>query len=80
MFYAGASKFIKNLDRDSFIPDMSGIRPQRNGKGGKDFILKHEDSKGLEGFIDLIGIESPGLTATLSIAAYVKKLVKDIFN
>ncbi len=73
-FYKGASKFIKNLDRESFFPDMAGIRPRVRGEGVKDFIIKNEIESGLEGFINLIGIESPGLTAALSIARHVRGL------
>ncbi len=75
-FYEGASKFIKNLDREGFVPDMAGIRPQVKGEGIKDFIIKNEIERGMDGFINLIGIESPGLTAALSIARHVRGLIE----
>lgn len=78
VFYAGANKIIKYLDKESFVPDMCGIRPKIKGDGIKDFVIKHEIDKGLEGFINLVGIESPGLTACLSIARHVGKIVDDI--
>jgi len=68
-------KNIKGLDKEAFGPEMSGIRPKIKGEGIKDFVIKHEVSKGMEGFINLIGIESPGLTASLSIAKYVKNMI-----
>ena len=41
----------------------------------KIFIIVHEKERGLEGFVNLIGIESPGLTASPAIARYVEKLL-----
>tara|TARA_Y100000590_G_C15746119_1_gene1022099 strand:- start:1298 stop:2401 length:1104 start_codon:yes stop_codon:yes gene_type:complete len=57
--------------------DFSGIRPkiQKKGEVIKDFIIKNEVEKGYKNFINLIGIESPGLTSSLSIAKYVKKII-----
>jgi L-2-hydroxyglutarate oxidase LhgO len=51
---------------------MSGIRPKLQGKGDgfRDFVI----SEDLPGFINLVGIESPGLTAAPAIARYVKNL------
>jgi L-2-hydroxyglutarate oxidase LhgO len=79
-FFLGASKILSGLDVESFAPDMAGIRPklQGPGEGVQDFIIREESDKGLPGFIDLIGIESPGLTASLSIAEMVKGIVADI--
>jgi len=75
IFYESAEKHIKGLDKEAFGPEMSGIRPKIKGEGIKDFVIKHEIDRGMEGFINLIGIESPGLTASLSIAKYVKNMV-----
>jgi L-2-hydroxyglutarate oxidase LhgO len=52
---------------------MSGIRPKLQGPGEefRDFVI----SEDLPGFINLIGIESPGLTAAPAIARYVKKML-----
>jgi L-2-hydroxyglutarate oxidase LhgO len=49
---------------------MAGIRPKLYGPGEpfRDFIIREESDKGLPGFIDLVGIESPGLTSCLAIA------------
>ena len=57
---------------------MSGIRPklQRKGEPAKDFVIVHEKERGMEGFINLIGIESPGLTSCLAIARHVEELLK----
>jgi L-2-hydroxyglutarate oxidase LhgO len=58
-------------------PDMSGIRPklQKKGEPEKDFVIVHEQERGLPGFINLIGIESPGLTSSLAIARYVEEMI-----
>jgi len=77
-FYQSAAKIINGLDKDAFIPDTAGIRPKIKGDGLNDFIIKHEIDIGLEGLINLVGIESPGLTACLSIAKYVHNIVGDI--
>ena len=74
-FYESAKRYIPNLSYDDLSPDQSGIRPklQRKGEPVRDFIINEESSKGLPRFINLIGIESPGLTSCLAIAEYVKK-------
>jgi L-2-hydroxyglutarate oxidase LhgO len=77
-FYQGATKIIRGLEKDSFYPDMSGMRPKIKGEGIKDFVIRHEADRGLPGLINLIGIESPGLTSCLSIAALVRNMMKDM--
>ena len=54
---------------------MVGIRPklQKPGDAVRDFIINEESDKGLPGVVNLLGIESPGLTASISIAKYVRK-------
>jgi L-2-hydroxyglutarate oxidase LhgO len=70
-------RIVPSITDEDITPDMSGIRPklQAKGKPPRDFVIVHEKEKGLEGFIDLIGIESPGLTASLAIARYVEELM-----
>ena len=80
IFYEGASKIINGLEKQAFIPDMAGIRPKIKGDGVKDFVIKHEDDKGLKGLINLIGIESPGLTASLAIAKEAKDIVDSVLT
>jgi L-2-hydroxyglutarate oxidase LhgO len=74
-FYASAKKMIPSLEKQYFVPDMAGIRPKLAGNGFRDFIISHEADIGLPGLVNLVGIESPGLTACLSIAAHVKNIV-----
>ena len=43
----------------------------------KDFIIKEEVEHDLEGFVNLVGIESPGLTSSLAIAETVDEILLD---
>lgn len=81
-FYKGASKIINGLDKDALVPDMAGIRPKLSGKNEKtrDFVITDEAQKGLGGLINLIGIESPGLTASPAIAKTVADMAGRILN
>ena len=44
----------------------------------KDFVIKHEYEHGLMGFVNLVGIESPGLTASPAMARLVADIVEEI--
>ena len=79
-FYESAKKLLPFIDYEDLEPEMVGIRPklQEPGGGIKDFVIRDENDKGFPGFINLIGIESPGLTASPAIAGYVASLVEDI--
>ena len=72
-FYQAASKFLPFLKEENVSPDMAGIRPKLQGPNDDfcDFVIK-EDAPG---FINLVGIESPGLTASPAIARYVKTIL-----
>lgn len=75
-FYESVKRFLPSLEKDDIIPDCTGIRPKLQGPGDplRDFEIHEESDKGYPGFINLIGIESPGLTSSLAIARYVKEL------
>ena len=79
-FFEGARGYLPNLKRESLSPDMAGIRPKlyRKGEAERDFVLHHEEDRGLPGLINLVGIESPGLTAAPAIGKYVRKMVEEI--
>ena len=53
------------------------IRPEISGPGEPiaDFRIAGPDAHGIPGLVNLMGIESPGLNAALSIADYVRKLL-----
>ncbi len=77
LFYESVKTFLPFVKLEDISPDTSGVRPKLQGKGEgfRDFIIRHEDVSGFPGFINLIGIESPGLTASLSIAKIVAGMV-----
>jgi glycerol-3-phosphate dehydrogenase len=69
----GANSFLKKLPKDAVIQTYSGIRCKLTPEGCEntgDFII--EEDPEVEGFINLMGIESPGLSASPAI---VKKVV-----
>jgi len=70
-------QILPQISDDDISPDMSGIRPklQRKGEPFRDFVIVHEKDRGLEGFVNLIGIESPGLTCSPAIARFVEQLL-----
>ena len=59
-------------------PDMCGIRPKLQGPGEpyRDFIITEESPNGYPRFINLIGIESPGLTSCLAISRHVSEIIR----
>jgi L-2-hydroxyglutarate oxidase LhgO len=79
-FYTSARKFLPFLEYDDLAPEMAGIRPkiQRPGDPLKDYYIREETGRGFPGFINLIGMESPGLTSSISIAKYVKSLMTGV--
>jgi L-2-hydroxyglutarate oxidase LhgO len=76
-FYRSAKKFLPFLEFEDLAPEMAGIRPkiQRPGEPLSDYYIKEETERGYPGFINLIGMESPGLTSSIAIAKYVEKLI-----
>lgn len=73
-FFESLKRILPSLRIDDLTPDCTGIRPKTQAPGGpvRDFVINEESDKGYPAFINLIGIESPGLTSSLSIARYVK--------
>jgi L-2-hydroxyglutarate oxidase LhgO len=76
-FYLSAKKFLPFIDINDIVPEMAGIRPKIQVPGGPvcDFYIREESLRGYPNFINLIGMESPGLTASLAIAEYVHSLI-----
>jgi L-2-hydroxyglutarate oxidase LhgO len=72
-FYESAVRYLPFIKREDIVPDMSGIRPklQACGEDFRDFYIGED----LPGFVNLVGIESPGLTASSAIARYVKTIL-----
>lgn len=73
-------RFLPNIDEKLLTPDYAGIRPKlakagavAHGKGFVDFYIQKEE--GFEGWINLLNIESPGLTSSLAIGDMVRGLL-----
>tara|TARA_B100000965_G_C19600002_1_gene762036 strand:- start:286 stop:1380 length:1095 start_codon:yes stop_codon:yes gene_type:complete len=76
IFISSIRKYFPKLRSEKLQPDYTGIRI-RLGKTHyeSDFYIKREIKSGFDNLINLIGIESPGLTASLAIGKYVSKLI-----
>jgi len=76
-FYEAVRRYYPALRDGSLQPGYSGIRPkiQAPGEPAADFVIDGPGSHGIPGLVNLFGIESPGLTATLAIADYVSQLL-----
>ncbi|MFY9328730.1 MAG: NAD(P)/FAD-dependent oxidoreductase [Georgfuchsia sp.] len=72
-FYGAVRKYWPGLEDGSLQPSYSGIRPKLSGPGtpAGDFVIQGKDAHGIHGLVNLFGIESPGLTSCLAIAAEV---------
>ena len=76
-FYAAIRAYWPDLPDYSLQPAFSGIRPKISRPGGSEteFLVQSEKEHGVPGLINLFGIESPGLTASLAIAEWITRLV-----
>jgi L-2-hydroxyglutarate oxidase LhgO len=72
-FYDAVRKYWPGLKDGALQPGYAGIRPKTVPKGapGQDFVVQGPQTHGVGGLINLFGIESPGLTASLAIADHV---------
>ena len=70
-FYAAIRRYWPGLRDGSLAPAYSGVRPKLQGPGepARDFMLQGPEAHGVAGLMNLFGIESPGLTASLAIAS-----------
>ncbi len=73
-FVAAARRYLPWVEPDDLAPGQVGYRPKLAGPGEppRDFLIWYD-----RGYVHLGGIESPGLTASLAIAGYVRELVQD---
>jgi L-2-hydroxyglutarate oxidase LhgO len=72
-FYAAIRRYWPGLADGALAPGYSGIRPKTNGPGeaAPDFAVQGPRAHGVPGLVNLFGIESPGLTSSLALAAMV---------
>jgi L-2-hydroxyglutarate oxidase LhgO len=73
MFYEAIRRYWPRLADGALTPDYTGIRPKLHGPGEPqpDFRIESEKEHGLPGLVNLLGIESPGLTSSMAIGDYV---------
>jgi L-2-hydroxyglutarate oxidase LhgO len=76
-FYTSINRYLE-INKDDLIPDDTGIRPKLQGPEDsvQDFYIREESASGYPHLVNLIGIESPGLTASLAIARHVKNIMQ----
>jgi L-2-hydroxyglutarate oxidase LhgO len=76
-FYAAIRDYWPGLRDGQLAPGYAGIRPKIVGPEAKaaDFVVEGPREHGVPGLVNLFGIESPGLTAALALADYVRDLV-----
>lgn len=77
VFYDAIRSYWPGLPDNSLLPAYAGIRPKINAKGSlaADFMIQRQSEHGVPGLINLFGIESPGLTASLALADHVKNML-----
>ncbi len=75
-FREDVQRYAPSMRDREIQADMAGVRPKLQGPNDtfRDFVIRHEADRGLFGFINLVGIESPGLTAAPAIAEFVKEI------
>ena len=80
-FYAAIRTYWPALPDHALQPGYAGIRPKLmvDGAVGGDFVIQDASAHGVAGLINLYGIESPGLTASLAIAdEVVRRLAANV--
>jgi L-2-hydroxyglutarate oxidase LhgO len=76
-FYEAIRTYWPRLRDGALRPDYCGIRPKICGPGeaAADFVISGSEDHGLDGLVNLFGIESPGLTSSLAIARTVERML-----
>ena len=76
-FGAALRRYLPEVRDDELTPGYAGIRPKLQGPGDpvRDFVIEEASRHGAPRLINLIGIESPGLTASEAIAGMVDQLI-----
>ena len=74
-FYQSVARFWPDVKDKELVPAYSGIRPKVSGPGENagDFVLQDKSVHGIEGLVNLYGIESPGLTSSMALAQAVRQ-------
>ncbi len=78
-FVEAIRRYWPGIDPERLSPGYSGVRPRCWGPGDRpgDWIITGPGQHGIPGLVQLLGIETPGLTAALAIADHVLELLDD---
>jgi L-2-hydroxyglutarate oxidase LhgO len=76
-FARAVARYLPEIREELLTPDFAGVRPKLQKPRGpfRDFVVEEASRLGAPGLVNLIGIESPGLTAAGAIAEQVAELV-----
>jgi len=77
-FYAAIREYWPDIPHGSLQPAYAGVRPKLVGPGAAagDFEIEGPAAHGVAGLVNLLGIESPGLTSSLALAERVAQLAR----
>lgn len=78
-FHAAIRRYLPEVRREDLTPGYAGIRPKLAGPGAPagDFLVRGPADHGIAGLVNLFGIESPGLTASLALGEHVAGLLAE---
>ena len=76
-FYEAARRFWPGIEDGDLVPGWAGIRPKTSNERASrnDFIVQDKTVHGIDGLVNLYGIESPGMTSSMAIAEHVHDLI-----
>jgi L-2-hydroxyglutarate oxidase LhgO len=76
-FVEAIQRYYPGLQAERLLPAYAGIRPRLSAQGepSKDFAIQTQAEHGVPGLVQLFGIDSPGLTASLSISKELFRLI-----
>ncbi len=76
-FGVAIRRLVPAIQDEDLSPDLAGIRARLQGPQDpfRDFVIAEESGRGLPGLVNLVGIDSPGLTSALAIAEEVDRLL-----
>jgi L-2-hydroxyglutarate oxidase LhgO len=77
LFYEAIRRYYPGLKDGSLQPGYTGIRPKISGPSepAADFLIQGPEAHGVPGLVNLYGIESPGLTASMPIGEQVRRML-----
>lgn len=75
LFADAVRRYFPALRAEALVPDYAGLRPRLAVATGQysDFLIQDSQQHGLPGLVQLFGIESPGLTASLALARHMRR-------